>query len=225
MNDHDPLRPAHPVAMPSEADSGAPSAPLAPAAGELRGTTDEAPGVAAAGTGSSGSTWSLEKAPAVSAARAAADFVAQIFAEVAAPEPAPVVLPVAAQDGGEPVADPVQAPAEPVGRPGEEMKPLQDQKILILGLGASGLAMVRWCVRCGAQVTVADTREAPPQLAALQQELPQVRFVAGAFGAHLVQGQDLHAVYRSPGLSPDSVAPVFIAASALLSWAGACFCL
>jgi UDP-N-acetylmuramoylalanine--D-glutamate ligase len=180
----------------------------------LRAVTDEAPGVAAS-AGRSGSTWSLDKAPAISAAKAAADFVAQIFAEVAAPEPTPAVLPMAAQDGGESAADPAQAPAEPAGRPGEGMAPLQDQNILILGLGASGLAMARWCVRCGAHVTVADTRQLPPQLAALQQELPQVRFVAGAFGAHLVQGQGLHAVYRSPGLSPDSIAPVFVAASAM----------
>jgi UDP-N-acetylmuramoylalanine--D-glutamate ligase len=44
---------------------------------------------------------------------------------------------------------------------------LQDQSVLILGLGASGLAMARWCARAGAQVTVADTRPAPPGLAAL----------------------------------------------------------
>ncbi|MBY0453616.1 MAG: UDP-N-acetylmuramoyl-L-alanine--D-glutamate ligase [Burkholderiaceae bacterium] len=86
--------------------------------------------------------------------------------------------------------------------------------MLILGLGASGLAMARWCVRCGAQVTVADTRAQPPQLAVLQQALPQVRFVGGAFSAALVEGQNLAGVYRSPGLSPDTVAPVLIAASA-----------
>ncbi|HEY9223582.1 MAG TPA: UDP-N-acetylmuramoyl-L-alanine--D-glutamate ligase [Variovorax sp.] len=150
-------------------------------------------------------------APAISAAQAAADFVAQIFAEVAAPEPGPAQLPAVPSDA----AAPAQASAEPVGRPGEGMKPLQDQNILILGLGASGLAMARWCVRSGAQVTVADTRQAPPQLAALRHELPQVRFVAGEFGGHLVEGQGLHAVYRSPGLSPASVAPVFVAASAM----------
>ena len=94
------------------------------------------------------------------------------------------------------------------------MNTLQDQHILILGLGASGLAMARWCVRWGARVTVADTRAAPPQLAALQQELPQVDFVAGAFAASLVQGQALDAVYRSPGLSPEEIAPVLVAASA-----------
>nr|WP_181147542.1 UDP-N-acetylmuramoyl-L-alanine--D-glutamate ligase [Acidovorax radicis] len=94
------------------------------------------------------------------------------------------------------------------------MRPMQGQNILILGLGASGLAMARWCVRCGADVTVADTRAAPPQLPTLQQELPQARFVAGAFDASLVEGKDLHAVYRSPGLSPQTIAPVLVAASA-----------
>lgn len=87
------------------------------------------------------------------------------------------------------MADASDAAQEPQGRPGEGMAPLQDKNVLVLGLGASGLAMARWCVRCGAQVTVADTREAPPQLAQLQQELPGVRFVAGAFDASLVDGQ------------------------------------
>lgn len=91
---------------------------------------------------------------------------------------------------------------------------LQDQHILILGLGASGLAMARWCARAGAHVTVADTRARPPQLETLQAEWPQVAFVAGPFSADLVQGRPVQAVYRSPGLSPDAVAPVLVAASA-----------
>ncbi|KQP37858.1 UDP-N-acetylmuramoyl-L-alanine--D-glutamate ligase [Pseudorhodoferax sp. Leaf274] len=95
------------------------------------------------------------------------------------------------------------------------MKHLQDLSVLILGLGASGLAMARWCAAHGARVTVADTRETPPQLAQLQAELPQVRFVAGAFGAALVEGQDVRAVYRSPGLSPAQLAPVLDAARAI----------
>ena len=86
---------------------------------------------------------------------------------------------------------------------------LQDQRVLILGLGASGLAMARWCARHGAQVTVADTRDAPPQLAALREQVPGALFVPGTFSAELVEGKDLHAVYRSPGLSPAAVAPVF----------------
>ena len=101
------------------------------------------------------------------------------------------------------------------------MNPLRDQDVLILGLGISGLAMARWCVRTGAaHVTVADTRTAPPQLATLQHELPQVRFVAGPLDASLVEGQNLHAVYRSPGLSPESIASVLIAAAAESTGAG-----
>jgi UDP-N-acetylmuramoylalanine--D-glutamate ligase len=91
---------------------------------------------------------------------------------------------------------------------------LQGQRVLILGLGISGIAMARWCVRAGAEVTVADTREAP-YLPALQAELPGVRFVAGEFTAALVDGQSLSSVYRSPGLSPASVAPVFNAARSI----------
>ena len=80
------------------------------------------------------------------------------------------------------------------------MKHLNQLHVLILGLGASGLAMARWCARHGAVVTVADTREAPPQLQQLKDEVPQARFVAGPFAAALAEGQQL--ILRSPGLSP-----------------------
>ena len=169
-----------------------------------------------------GHTWDPEAVPAISAAKAAADFVAQIFADVSAPEAAPVEHSVDVEDVDAPGAS--GAEAEPQVAPREAMAQLlQGQNILILGLGASGLAMARWCVRCGAEVTVADTRAAPPQLPLLQQELPQVRFVAGAFDASLVEGQGLNAVYRSPGLSPEAIAPVLIAASACGISAGATF--
>ncbi len=191
--------------------------PPAETAPELTASPDaEAPALATeapAATAPAPSTaWNPEAVPAVSAAKAAADFVAQIFAEVAATEGPATAEPDAAQDAdvGEEAA-----PAEPLVSPVEAMAQLlQGQNILILGLGASGMAMARWCVRCGAQVTVADTRAAPPQLPALQQEMPQVRFVAGAFDASLVVGQNLQAVYRSPGLSPQQVAPVLEAAEA-----------
>ena len=97
---------------------------------------------------------------------------------------------------------------------------LQGQHVLILGLGASGLAMARWCAHAGADVTVADTRDTPPQLAALQAEWPAVRFVSGPFVASLVEGTAVRAVFRSPGLAPEVVAPVVDAARSMGLWQG-----
>ncbi len=154
----------------------------------------------------------------LTAAADAAAFVAQIFADTKAEQAALADKTQKAEAlASEVVAD--NAALEP--QADAPFQPLLGQNILILGLGASGLAMARWCVRTGAaSVTVADTRDAPPQLTTLQQELPQVRFVAGPFDANLVEGQNLHAVYRSPGLSPEVVAPVLIATQANNTGAG-----
>jgi len=97
------------------------------------------------------------------------------------------------------------------------MKNLAHQHILVLGLGASGLALARWCARFGACVTVADTRAAPPQLAALQRQVPAARFVTSAMDAALLQagqGAAFDRVLKSPGLSPASVKGVMAAAQA-----------
>jgi UDP-N-acetylmuramoylalanine--D-glutamate ligase len=204
----------------AEAEADAVSEPPAEAAPPaVAASPEEAAPEAAPPAGhapAKGHAWDPEAVPAISAAKAAADFVAQIFADVSAPEVAPAEAAAAPADLA--AADPAESesePAEPQRTPQEAVAQfLQGQNILILGLGASGMAMARWCVRCGAQVTVADTRAAPPQLVALQQELPTVRFVSGAFDASLVEGQGLQAVYRSPGLSPATVAPVLVAARA-----------
>ncbi len=95
------------------------------------------------------------------------------------------------------------------------MKSLDQQNILILGLGLSGLALARWCTRAGARVTVADTRAAPPQLAALQTELPKAKFVSAALDAALLSMDAFDAVFKSPGLSPEAVAGVTLAAQAV----------
>ena len=79
---------------------------------------------------------------------------------------------------------------------------MNEQHVLILGLGASGLSMARWCVRQGARVTVADTRETPPQLAVLRAECPEAQFVAGPFDSALMARAAWSLVARSPGLTP-----------------------
>jgi UDP-N-acetylmuramoylalanine--D-glutamate ligase len=81
------------------------------------------------------------------------------------------------------------------------MKDLQGITVLVLGLGASGLAMARWCVRCGAhQVKVWDSREQPPQAATLRDELPQVELLSGELGP--AQAEGVQRILKSPGLSP-----------------------
>ncbi|TXT39839.1 MAG: UDP-N-acetylmuramoylalanine--D-glutamate ligase [Comamonadaceae bacterium] len=68
---------------------------------------------------------------------------------------------------------------------------------------------------------MADTRSVPPQLATLQHDLPGAHFVGGPLTAALVQGTEIRAVFKSPGLSPLEVAPVFEAAHAIgISTAG-----
>jgi UDP-N-acetylmuramoylalanine--D-glutamate ligase len=155
----------------------------------------------------------------LTAARDAAEFVAHIFSETLNDKALPAPAAEAPTEAPAPSDAPALAHDDMVtnAEPAEvEFLPLAGQNILILGLGTSGLAMARWCVRTGAaSVTVADTRSAPPQLAVLQQALPQVAFVSGELQAALVEGQGLHAVYRSPGLSPSAVAPVIEAAQAL----------
>jgi UDP-N-acetylmuramoylalanine--D-glutamate ligase len=91
---------------------------------------------------------------------------------------------------------------------------MHDQHVLILGLGASGLAMARWCARQGASVTVADTREQPPQLAALRADCPQATFVSGPFDDALMARGDWTLIARSPGLAPTALQSV-------LGWAQA----
>ncbi|MDP3810527.1 MAG: UDP-N-acetylmuramoyl-L-alanine--D-glutamate ligase [Hydrogenophaga sp.] len=86
---------------------------------------------------------------------------------------------------------------------------MHDQHVLILGLGASGLAMARWCARQGAHVSVADTREQPPQLGALRADCPQATFVSGAFDEALMARGAWTLIARSPGLAPASLQAVF----------------
>ena len=100
------------------------------------------------------------------------------------------------------------------------MQALQDQHVLILGLGLSGLAMARWCARQGAQVSVVDSRDAPPQLEALRASVPSASFRCAAFDAALVQDGMVRAVFKSPGLAPGVVAPVLAQARAQGLWVG-----
>ena len=86
---------------------------------------------------------------------------------------------------------------------------LLPSRVLILGLGETGVAAARWCVRNGALLRVADTRETPAGLNVLASmvELATVELHLGCevFNASLLDGIGL--IILSPGLAP-SQSPV-----------------
>ncbi len=81
-----------------------------------------------------------------------------------------------------------------------------DVRVLVLGLGESGAAMVRWCHVQGAQVSVADTRssvqlsESAKAYEQAVRELGIDQIHLGDLSADLLNGVDILAI--SPGLSP-----------------------
>jgi UDP-N-acetylmuramoylalanine--D-glutamate ligase len=100
------------------------------------------------------------------------------------------------------------------------MLQLKDLQVLILGLGESGLAMARWCVMHGAQITVADTRQELALLSQLKQDCPQAQFVSGPLNQELIEGKSIRAVFKSPGLTPADVSGVWNAAEQIGLWMG-----
>jgi len=75
---------------------------------------------------------------------------------------------------------------------------LAGRKVLVLGLGDTGLSMAKWLARRGALVRVADTRAAPPRLADLKRSLPSVPANCGPFRDEMFVDIDL--VAASPGV-------------------------
>jgi len=106
---------------------------------------------------------------------------------------------------------------------------LRNQPVLVLGHGISGQAMARWCVRLGARVMVADTRQQPDVMTRLQTELTALAgqvaaatggecaapdVVCASFDDALLATQPWAAVCKSPGLSPAQL-------QAITAWAAA----
>jgi UDP-N-acetylmuramoylalanine--D-glutamate ligase len=73
---------------------------------------------------------------------------------------------------------------------------LRGKRVLVLGLGDTGLSVAEWIARQGGNVRVADTRVAPPRKKEFSGE-----FHGGAFQESLLNNTDLLCV--SPGLSLD----------------------
>lgn len=75
---------------------------------------------------------------------------------------------------------------------------LKGKRVLVVGLGESGLAMAKWLHRQGAFVRVADSRTAPPNQAALVNAVPGAELLAGEFNGDTFSGIELVAI--SPGV-------------------------
>lgn len=73
---------------------------------------------------------------------------------------------------------------------------LKGARVMVVGLGDTGLSMARWLQRRGADVRATDSRAAPPHAATLRRELPQLPLALGV--APDVDGVDMIAV--SPGV-------------------------
>jgi len=76
---------------------------------------------------------------------------------------------------------------------------LTGRRVLVLGLGDTGLSLACWSAQSGARVRVADTRATPPGAAGLAARVAQAERRFGAFDAALLDGVDL--VCLSPGLA------------------------
>lgn len=76
---------------------------------------------------------------------------------------------------------------------------LKDKRVLVLGLGETGLSALRWLHKQGARLSVADTRDNPPGIDVVKSELPAVKVHTGAFRHEVFADAEL--IVSSPGVS------------------------
>jgi UDP-N-acetylmuramoylalanine--D-glutamate ligase len=76
---------------------------------------------------------------------------------------------------------------------------VSDRFRIVVGLGKSGMSLVRFLVNRGVSFAVADTRENPPELATLRRDYPQVEVRCGELDVEFLCRAD--ELYVSPGLA------------------------
>ncbi|MDX8378736.1 MAG: UDP-N-acetylmuramoyl-L-alanine--D-glutamate ligase [Gallionella sp.] len=97
------------------------------------------------------------------------------------------------------------------------MTNFNNQSVLVLGLGETGLSMTRWLSAQGARVRAADSHSAPARLQEVLKIVPAEQVYCGAFNDELLQ--DINLVAISPGI-PMSCAIVASAHSRGISVVG-----
>lgn len=76
---------------------------------------------------------------------------------------------------------------------------LKDKKVLVLGLGDTGLSALHWLDRQGAILSAADSRVNPPSVNDVIKRMPQVHVHTGPFDGAVLQQADL--IVISPGVA------------------------
>lgn len=76
---------------------------------------------------------------------------------------------------------------------------LKDKKVLVLGLGETGLSALRWLQTQGAILSAADSRENPPGAEDVMRHMPKVVVHTGSFKPEVLLSADL--IVISPGVS------------------------
>ncbi|MFW5439753.1 MAG: UDP-N-acetylmuramoyl-L-alanine--D-glutamate ligase [Methylophilaceae bacterium] len=76
---------------------------------------------------------------------------------------------------------------------------LNNKRVLVLGLGETGLSALRWLIAQGADVSVADTRENPPGVGFVRSEMADVDIHLGTLDHDLLNSAELIVV--SPGIA------------------------
>ena len=76
---------------------------------------------------------------------------------------------------------------------------LKDKKVLVLGIGETGLSALHWLERQGAILSAADSRDNPPNLESLIRRMPQVAVHTGVFKPEMFLNADL--IVISPGVA------------------------
>ncbi|MBE9515675.1 MAG: UDP-N-acetylmuramoyl-L-alanine--D-glutamate ligase [Proteobacteria bacterium] len=82
---------------------------------------------------------------------------------------------------------------------GKLMTSTDKRKVLVVGMGATGLSCVRYLHALGDEVTIIDSRDVPPGLKALREEYTDVEIITGTLESPLYESADLLVV--SPGVS------------------------
>lgn len=81
---------------------------------------------------------------------------------------------------------------------------LNNKRVLVLGLGETGLSALRWLNAQGAKLSVADTRDNPPNADVVKREMVDVKIHLGPFDADVLSSVELIVV--SPGIALSDLA-------------------